>query len=256
MRKLKLSIALDGLFVFGISFFIFYAIVKPKILSVFTATGVSVVLSALVSFLFMLVISHKQKLKGDKEDRLNMIDALNNYLYLLKDSEIIKLISSYLDTINQAFEVKKSAFYFKENKSVLYFNFSPDELSLTNALEFYKKTPKSYKLVILASNYDKKVLEFFADFKEVSLYKTSDLYIALEEKNLLPKLTVKNRQKITFNKLIAHFLQRKNVKKFFIYGALLLLFSTVTYYKFFYVFVGTLFLITATYLKFFANEKP
>ncbi len=254
MRKLKLSIALDGLFVFGISFFIFYALVKPKILSVFTATGVSVVLSALVSFLFMLVISYKQKLNGDKQDRINMIDALNNQLYLSKDSEIVNLISSYLEKVNYNFEVKKSAFYFKESKAVLYFYFTPDELSLTKTLEFYKKTPKGYKTVVLASNYDNKVKEFFTDLKDVSLYKTSDFYVALEEKNLLPKLTVKGKQKITFNKLIAHFLQKKNVKKFFIYGALLLLFSTISYYKFFYALIGTIFLITATYLKFFAKN--
>lgn len=254
MRKLKLSIALDGLFIFSISFFIFYALIKPKIISVWSATGVSVILSAITCFLFMLFLYNKQKLKGEKEDKTVMVNAFNKHLYLLKNSKIIKLISTYLDSANYKFEVKNNAFYFKDNKVVLYYNFTPDELSLTKAIELYKSTPKNYKTIVLASSYDKKVKEFFKGFIDVSFYETSELYSSLESSNLLPPLSIDKKEKITFNKLISHFLQRKNVKKFFLYGALLLLFSTITYYKFFYLIIGTTFLITATYLKFFAKN--
>ncbi len=254
MRKLKLSIALDGLFIFSISFFIFYALVKPKIISVWSATGVSVILSAITCFLFMLFLYNKQKLKGYKEDKIVMVNAFNKHLYLLKNSEIIKLLSTYLDNAKHKFEVNDNAFYFKDNKVVLYYNFTPDELSLTKAVELYKSTPKNYKTVIVASSYDKKVKEFFNGFIDVSFYETSDLYSSLESSNLLPPLSIEKKEKITFNKLISHFLQRKNVKKFFLYGALLLLFSTIAYYKFFYLIIGTTFLITATYLKFFAKN--
>ena len=183
-----------------------------------------------------------------------MITALNKHLFLLKDSEIIKLISSYLDKQNYKFEVKNNAFYFNDNKVVLYYNYAPEDLSLTKAVEFYKNTPKNYKTVVLAPSYDKKVKEFFSGNLEVSFFETDSLYTALKNKNLLPLLTLEKKEKITIKKLISHFLQRKHVKKFFLYGALLLLFSTVSYYKFFYLIIGTSFLITATYLKFFAKN--
>ena len=254
MRKLKLSIALDGFFIFSICFFIFYALIKPSAKSIWLATGFSVILSAIACFLFMTFLFYINKLKGDKQENINLINSFDKHLFLLKDSEIIKLISSYLDKLNYKFEVKNNAFYFNENKAVLYFSFTPDELSLTKAVEFYKNTPKGYNTAIIAPSYNKKLQEFFTGFLDISFYQTSDLYSALNSSNLLPPLSIDKKKKATINQLISRFLKRKNIKKFFLYGAILLLFSTITYYKIFYLIIGTGFLITATYLKFFAKN--
>ena len=254
MNKLKLSIALDGAFIFGISFFIYYAVVKQNIYSVISATIFSVTLSSLTAFLFIVISSYRNRKKVDSAIENDKIIAFSNYLYLLKDSEIISLISSYLNKLGKSYEVKKSAFYFKDNKVVLYFDFTPDKTTLSSAIRFYKQTPKGYKTAILCCEYNLGVKEFFSEIDSVSFYTVFDLYSALNSEELLPNYPVKEKKIFSVNKLISRFLRRENVKKFFLWGAVLTLFSTVTYYKFFYAVLGTVFLLIAVYLKFFKTK--
>ena len=255
MNKLKFSIAFDGLFIFGISFFIFYALVKQKIYSVWSATLLSAFLSALVALFYIIIASYKQRKKVDIEQDNQNFQAFKRYLYFLQTDKIIKLISDYLDKTGKPYEVKKSAFCFKKEKTVLFYDFTPDLTTLTTCIEFYKKTPKSYKTAILSCGYDDKVKEFFAPFEKVQLYLANDLYTSLKLHDLLPNIELPKKQKFEFNKLIARFLRKENVKKFFLWGAVLTLFSTITYYKVFYALLGTAFLLIAVYLKFFIKEK-
>lgn len=254
MNKLKLSIALDGAFIFGISFFIYYAIVKQNLYSILSATICSVTLSSLTAFLFILIFSYKNRKQVDKIAEKESVFAFSNYLYLLKDSEIISLLSSYLDKVGKSYEVKKSAFYFKGERKVLYFDFTPDKTTLSTAIRFYKQTPKGYKTAIISCEYNLGVKEFFKDFDSVSFYTVYDLYTALKSENLLPNHPVKEKKVFSVNELIGRFLRRENVKKFFLWGAVLTLFSTVTYYKVFYAVLGTVFLLIAVYLKFFKTK--
>ncbi len=254
MNKLKLSTALDGLFIFGISFFIFYALIKQKIYSVYSATILSVILSMIISFFFIVVISYKNRKKTDIELENKKIQAFKEYLYFLQNDKIIKLISSYLDNAQKEYEVKNNAFYLKNEKTVLFYTFSPDLTTLTTCINFYKQTPKNYKTAILSSNYDVKVKEFSPLFEKVQLYSANDFYNGLKEKNLLPDFEIPNKQKINFTKLLSSILVKRNVKKFFLWGAVLTLFSTITYYKLFYALIGTIFLLIAVYLKFFAKK--
>ena len=254
MNKLKLSTALDGLFIFGISFFIFYALIKQKIYSVYSTTILSVILSASISFFFIVVISYKNRKKTDIDLQNKKIQAFKEYLYFLQDDEIIKLISSYLDKAQIEYQVKNNGFYLKNEKIVLFFTFSPDLISLTTCINFYKQTPKNYKTAILLSNYDGKVKDFSPLFEKVKLYSVNDFYNGLKENNLLPYFEIPSIKKNNFSKLISSFLVKGNVKKFFLWGAVLTLFSTVTYYKVFYALLGTAFLLIAVYLKFFAKK--
>lgn len=254
MNKLKLSIALDGAFIFGISFFIYYAIVKQNIYSIISATIFSVTLSSLTAFLFILISSYKNRKKVDTAIENEKVTAFSNRLYLLKDSEVVLLISSYLNKVGKPYEVKKSAFYFKDKKVALYFDFTPDKTTLSTAIRFYKQTPKGYKTAILCCEYNAGVKEFFSEIDSVSIYTAYDLYSALNSEKLLPDYPVKEKKAFSVNKLIGRFLRRENVKKFFLWGAVLTLFSTVTYYKFFYAFLGTVFLLIAVYLKFFKTK--
>ena len=251
MNKLKLSIALDGAFIFGISFFIYYAVVKQNLYSILSATICSVVLSSLTAFLFILIFSYKNRKRVDEITEKESVIAFSNYLYLLKDSEIISLISSYLDKVGKSYEVKKSAFHFKEERIVLYFDFTPDKTTLSTTLRFYKQTPKGYKTAIISCEYNAGVKEFFSEINGVNFYTVFDLYTALKSEKLLPNYPVQEKKNFSVNKLIGRFLRRENVKKFFLWGAVLTLFSTVTYYKVFYAVLGTVFMLIAVYLKFF-----
>ena len=254
MNKLKFSTASDGVFIFFLCFFISYGIIKANAFSIATSTLLSACFSALATFIFIALNSQKQKLKEDKLNKIELLTAFNKYLYSLTDKEVITLISNYLDKIGVTYQIKNSNIYFKDKKTLLAFYFTPDKISLSTCLEFYKKSPKNYNLIILCCDYDDKIIDFFKDFERVKIETTNHLYTALEDKNLLPTLKVIKKEKIPFKRLIARFLRRENVKKFFIWGAMLTLFSTISYYKLFYVFMGAIFLILSAYLKFFKSK--
>ncbi len=254
MNKLKLSTVGDGIFIYLVCFFISYAFIKSKVVSIASATILSSMISAILTFAFIYYLSKKDRLKSNIANKNQLLKAFNTHLYLLPDKEIVKLISNYLIKIGVAFEVKNSNFYFYR-KTILQFHFTPDKTTLSTCINFYKKTPKNYNLVILSCEYDDSVKEFFSDFERIKLYTSNDLYTALENENLLPTLQLPKKDKLTLNSLIGVFLQRKNVKKFFLWGVLLMLFSTVTYYKLFYLILGTSFLLLSAYLKFFIKQN-
>jgi hypothetical protein len=67
MKKLKLSTFFDGIFIFFLSFFVFYALLKGIVKSIILTTFLSILFSSSATFLFALI---SEKVLGKKDVEL------------------------------------------------------------------------------------------------------------------------------------------------------------------------------------------
>ncbi|MBE5744379.1 MAG: hypothetical protein E7358_06715 [Clostridiales bacterium] len=254
MKKLKLSTFFDGIFIFFLSFFVFYALLKGVVKSIILTTFLSILFSSSATFLFALI---SEKVLGKKDVELkdkNEFETFINSLFFAEQKNIKKLIKAYYEKKN--FEVldKKDYLLLENENACVFFEFTPEKTKESSILNAYKKTPKGYKTIFISNGYDLSVKDFFIGFDRVSLYNGKDLYLSLKEENLID-VSIKNQPKklkINFKQI----LRRENSKKFLLWGAVLLLFSTLTFYKWFYLITGSLFLILSLITRFFTLPKP
>lgn len=254
MKKLKLSTFLDGAFIFSLSFFVSYALLKGIIKGIMLTALLSIALSCALTFLFCYFLDKKQNQKDvllkDKKEFENFLKTL----YFYSDSEAGKLVKNYYTSIDIKGVSKNGYLALEEVNSWVFFSFTPEKTRLNAVLNAYKKTPKGVSLIFISNDYDSQVYEFFSGFERVKLYNGKEFYLSLKEKNLLPELKTdikKPRAKLLFKEIFI----RENSKKFFIWGATFTLFSTVTYFKWFYLILGGIFLGISAYLRFFKNFK-
>lgn len=249
MKKIKLSTFLDGIFIFFLSFFIFYSLIKGGVRKISTASLVSAIFSSIITFLFCYL---SEKFFAKKDVSLlekNRYDAFCRMLYFSSDKEVLSLIKDYY-LKKELKGVIKSGGYFIEEKLFVFYSFTPENVSFDKVISAYKKTPKGLSTVFLASGYDGACLEFFAPFEKVKLYTIKDFYLCLKEEDLLPEIELPYKKRKLKNPFKG-VLKRENSKKFFLWGAVFTVFSTVTFYKWLYLFIGVIFLFISCYLRFF-----
>lgn len=254
MKKLKLSTFFDGIFIFILSFFIFYALLKGAVKSIFLTTFLSVLFSSVITFLFALI---SEKVLDKKDVRLkdkNEFEIFINSLYFAERKNVKKLIKAYYEKKNLSVVDKKDYLELESESACVFFEFTPEKTKESSIINAYKKTPKGYKTVFISSDYDLSIKDFFINFDRITLYNGKDFYLALKEEKLL-NIEVKTppkKLKIPFKQI----LKRENSKKFLLWGSVLLLFSTLAFYKWLYIFLGTVFLILSIITRFFTSPKP
>ncbi len=250
MKKLKLSTFFDGIFIFLLSFVLFYALLKGGIKKIFPTLIVSALLSSVITFLFCFFMEKRFSKKDVLLIEKKRYDNFLKTLYLSSDKEISSLIKNFYLKSSDKVVIKGGGVFIEDKNLYVFYSFTPEKVSIEKVLLAYKKTPKGFKTIFIGSDYDDKVLEFFSSFDRVKLYTAKDLYLRLSEEKLLPDLTVQAKKK-TFINPFKNAFKRENSKKFFIWGTVFLLFSTVTYYKWFYLILGVVFLTISSYLRFF-----
>ena len=254
MAKLKLPIVIDSIFIFFSAFFILYALLKSSIISIVSTALLTSFLSLIITVIFMLTLAYFDDKKGLKKQEELSILTFNNYLRYLTNVEFVWLFKKLLDKENIEYKNKENAFYFEESKSVLVFNFTPLALQENDVLCLYKTLLQNYNLYILALDYKIESKDILS-INNLKLYTAKDLYFKLKSYNMLPSLPIKTKEKIKLKPLISNLFDKKHVKKYFLWGAVMCLFSTLTYFKVFYLSVGTIFILISIYLKFFKDEK-
>ncbi|MBQ3234647.1 MAG: magnesium transporter [Clostridia bacterium] len=251
MRKLRLSTFFDGIFVFLLSFFLAYALIKGGIKKIAPTVILSVIISAVITFAFCLIMEkrglNRDVLLKDKQE----YDRFLRFLYFCSDGEILRLIKAYYSALDLKSVIKGKGVLIEENKSLTFFSFTPEKTDLKTILSAYKKTPKGYATHFIASEYDGSVYEFFKTFEKVKLFNGKDFYLCLKEHGLIPEKVYEIQTKKKVKIPLKQVFKRENSKRFFAFGAIFLLFSTITYYKWFYLILGTAFLIISCYLRFF-----
>ncbi len=254
MKKLKLSTFFDGIFIFILSFFIFYALLKGLVKSIALTTFLSVIFSSTATFLFALI---SEKLLDKKDVKIRdkkEFETFINSLYFAERKNIKKLIKAYYEKKNFSVTDKKDYLSIDNESVAVFFEFKPEKIKESAIINAYKKTPKGYKTVFISNGYDLSIKDFFINFDRVTLYNGKDFYLALKEENLLDVSIneEKRKLKIPFKQI----LRRENSKKFLLWGAVLLVFSTLAFYKWLYLTIGTIFLILSLVTRFFTSPKP
>lgn len=256
MLKPKLSFFIDGVFIFFITFFISYAFSKPIIKSIALTTSSAIFFSSIVTVTIILLL---QKLEGkrtlSKTDQVNF-ELFLNYLYLQDDKTVKDLIFKHYSTLYNHVEITENGVLIKDKNAKIFFDFTPEKTPLKTIINAYKNTPKNYVTVFISKELDDNAVKFFSGMeKRVVLYSSKDFYVSLKSSNNLPKLSISPNKKQNIFKLIVSSLKRENAKKFLIWGGVLTIISTFTFYGYLYLFLGISFLIIATVLRFFTKKS-
>lgn len=252
MRKLKLSTFLDGAFIFTLSFFIFYSLLVSGIGKIFPTLLVSVIISMVITFSFCLLMEKHFSKKDILLSEKKRYDGFLKTLYLSTDKEVCSLIKSYYQKTSDKAIIKGGGVFVEDKNLYAFFSFTPEKVNVEKVLCAYKKTPKGVKTVFIGNEFESSVLEFFSGFEKVKLYTAKDFYLRLNEEELLPEISEKAKKR-KFKNPFKNAFKKENSKKFFIWGVVFLLFSTVTYFRWFYLILGAIFLTISSYLRFYKN---
>ncbi|MBR6736984.1 MAG: hypothetical protein IKL82_01295 [Clostridia bacterium] len=257
MKNIKISFFIDALFIFTATFFVFYAIVKSLVKSVFLSTVITIFICLLVSGLYTAFSIYKHGKKAILSNNEKEFKAFEKTLALLSDASALSLLKSLYEKRGEEVVKQGKKLKIKGKKEEVYFDFSPCSASLKTVINAYKKTPANYTTTFIAKDFDVSALSYFNGLeKRVKLITLSELYNALKKEKLLPEITHSEPKKKTLKELIEPSLKRENAVKFLIWGGVLILFSTVTYFGGVYLFLGCALIIFALFLRFFARKSP
>lgn len=255
MKKIKLSFIGDALFLFLTAFVFFYGTLKPKIIKPVLTAVVSALLSSVLTILYTAFSVYrygKKYLLKSEEDRYL---AFSNYLSFASGEELDGVIISYFSKgYDISLSPRRKGLFSSDKKVCVFYDFNPDGATKQSVLTAYKKTSTAYTLIFIATSYDAGVSNFFAPLsKRIKLYTAKDLYLSLKKYNLLPSITKTKPEKKSLEKLLKPVLRREKSIKFALWGCLIILTSTISYYKTLYLIVGGAFLIFSCYLRLFTN---
>ena len=256
MKKFSLSVIIDGFFIFFTSFFLLYSLLKPFIKSILGCLAVTVIISIIITVLFMAFLDKQKEIKGVKIICEENYECFLKFLYLADKKDIVSVIKNYYEKQNETFTQTKQ-YFLVDDKTAVFYNFNYNETTIDKIIEYYKKTPKSLTLTVIARHYENGVTKTLQNLKiKANLITSKEVFSFLEKENLLPTLDAYKvkKEKIKIN--LKGFLKRENAKKFLLWGIVFTAFSWITYFKYFYLLLGSIFLITSIYLRFFSKATP
>ena len=252
MFKFKLSDISDGLFILLSSFSIFFVILYYYLKNNVTAILLSVAFSAIVFCLYMIIKRKKKgKLSIKKEDEESFLKCVNA-MCLLPNKECFDIIYETLLRLKKEPIKVENGIVVSDN--FIYCKFSYDKISVSNVVSAYKKSPKGKNLVYLGVEFSPECEEFVNGFiKRIRLIKLSEIFPFMKKVNTVPSggfLPLK--KKIGFFTLIKQSFSKKKAKGYALYGIALLIMSNFVFFPLWYIISGSLLLIYAIIIKFFA----
>ncbi|MBR2385137.1 MAG: hypothetical protein IKA99_05990 [Clostridia bacterium] len=136
-------------------------------------------------------------------------------------------------------------------------NFSYDKITIGNIVEAYKKTPQGKRLVYLSVDFSDEAKSFADGFNSrIALIPLSDFFALLQKTSTLPEGgMLPKTKKLGFINLIKATFSKTKAKSLAFYGSILLIMSRFVFFPIWYIITGSIFLIYAITVKFFA-PKP
>ena len=255
MIKFKVSTISDCSFILLTSFILFFTVsfylLKNNVSAIFLAIPLSIITFC------AYMIAHKTKrgkLKVKREDEERFLRC-TNALCFASDEECLKIVFLTLERLG-----KKP---FMTDNGIICYNdfffvrFSYDSVTVGEITNAYKKTPLGKNLVYVGVNFLQETKDFANGFSSrIKIVPLSELFPILKEVNTLPEgglLPTEN--KLSFLQLIKGSFNREKSKKFALYGSFLLIMSKFVFFPIWYIISGSIFLIYAITIKFFA-PKP
>ena len=252
MKNFKLSISNDLFFSFIAIFCVFYAIFIKNGLKFYISAILSAMLSLVFSFVlaivFIKIFNKKTLLSFNEKEKV----SLTNYLTFLPRKKLLEFLMSAFKNDGLFLEIFNNGLLCKDKKVFIYPIFNGGDTTKQNVVNAYLKKEDN-RLVIISGSYESKVTEISSIVTDITFYDINDLYITLKNINAMPKIDtpIINKKKRLITTLKGLF-NKKHAKILFISGIVTLLFSTLTYFKSYYIIVGSVFLVLSAVCKFFA----
>lgn len=259
MTKFKISYISDCIFVFILSFMLFYAPVsffaKRRIASAIIAFFASVI--CLAAFIFISKKKHGE-LAVKKSEEEAYVDCRNFFL-LSNDKTIENLVVKAFKKLKNQAVLSKNGIILPDGNRVFY-KFSARPVGADEIITAYKSVPKGSSVIFVAIAFGQDAFDFVKNLgMRIKLIDFPQFYILLKEndclppasdkKNETPKLSVKTKLKYVF---LSAF-DKKKAKTFAFYGVLTLLLSRFVAFTIYYTTIGCLFLVYAVAIKFLAK---
>ena len=255
MFKFKVSEISDGLFIFGsvflIAFVIGFYFLKNNVTSILVAVPCAVVLFSA----YMLFLKKKKgKLLIKREDEEKFIKCANA---LCLENRIFgeNLIFSTLLSLGKTPQKVTGGIVCENN--FYYVKFTYNKITVGEVAHAYKLAPKSKTLVFVAIAFESEALTFASSFfTKITLLSLNEIFPILKKANTLPSGGfIPKEHKTSIINLLKQTFQRQKAKTFAFYGAFMLIMSRFVFFPVWYIISGSLFLIYAITIKFFA-PKP
>jgi hypothetical protein len=257
MKNLKLSIAVDSLFIFISCFFLAYAVIRYSGTSFAPSLIFSVLISLVLGFLFLLYIIIKNDKSSVKLNEENSLLLLKTELCFMDKQDLLELFYNFYKQSKIKAEIQKDYIVLPELKCQIFFNFTYEKTDTTKIIECYKQTIKGYKTVVLGIDFTPDAIALVNDLSlRIKLFDIKSVYLALKSQELLPKTTIQKKvNKVSFIDKMKGVFIKSNGKKALGIGAIILLSARFSFYPIYYIIFGSLMVIFSIVLRFWGKKE-
>ena len=254
MSKFRISAISDGLFIIFSSFLTAFTILFYLLKNNVRAILISLPLSVITFCVYMLIKNKKKGVLAVKKEDEERFLKCTGALCLASDMENLKRVFETLEKLG------KKPFWTEDgilcNSDFFFVKFNYDPISVNGVVDAYKKTPKGKNLVFLGVNFSIEATAFVDGFgSRIKLVALSEFFPLLKKVQTLPEGGfLPSRKKTSFLNLLKATFSKGKAKTFATYGSFLLIMSRFVFFPVWYIISGSLFLIYAITIKFFAPK--
>ena len=252
MFKFKISEISDGIFVFLASFFTAFVSSYYFLKNNVTAIVLSIPVALIVFCAYTLIKRKKKgKLQIKREDEERFLKCLNALCFMSKQ-EWENLVFLTLERLGK--NPAKVDFGIAYEDNFVYVKFTYEQIGLSEIVKAYKKTPKSKNLIFIGTAFSTECEDFVLGFeKRIRLLPLSEFFPLMKKADSLPEGGfLPKKKKVGFLTLLKGTFKKGKAKTYALYGAFLLIMSNFVFYPLWYIISGSIFLIYAITIKFFA----
>ena len=250
--KTSFSLMIDVCFSAFIMFILSFALTGYFIERPF-AIAFSVILSIPVAMIAFKRITEKKKTVQLKKCKQEELDELNGELSLYSQQNINDLFFKAFSKAGFSPSKKNGALFINGGKDVVLIRYGESGAKKTDVLKAFNLSRPNGKAYLIAQTFSQELLTFIERFSG-SIISVDDkkVYDFLQKTNCiptsrLPKKIVKPKKE----RIKIAFFNRKNSKKFFLFGVLFLILSLFASLKLYYLISGSAFLIYSLILRLF-----
>lgn len=255
MFKFKISMISDCLFILLTSFLLFFTFLFYLLKNNAKAIALSLPFSIIVFCIYMILLKSKRgKLKVKREDEKSYIKCVNS-LCLSPFEKAKNTVFLTLERLGKKPFMTDTGILCEDD--FFFINFTYDSITTGGITEAYKKTPQGKNLVYVGVTFSDDAIAFTEGFlNRIKLLPLSELFVYMKKHCTIPDGGfVPNVKKIGFLSMLKGTFDKGKAKKFALYGGFLLIMSRFVFFPIWYIISGSLFLIYAITIKFFA-PKP
>lgn len=255
MFKFKISEISDGIFVFGGSFLTAFVVSFYFLKNNVTAIVLSIPVALIVFCAYTLLKRKKKgKLQIKREDEERFLKCLNALCFMSKQ-EWENIVFTTLERLGKSPIKVDFGIVYEEN--FVQVKFCYGQIGLDEIVKAYKKTPKSKNLIFIGTAFTTESQDFVLGFeKRICLVPLSEFFALMKQTDNLPEGGfIPKKKKVGFLTLLKGTFKKEKAKTYALYGGFLLIMSRFVFYPLWYIISGSVFLIYAITIKFFAHSQ-